>query len=54
MQPGKLCHKQYITIVSKISNTISISDLKSLVFKAGIQKMLVRIDNREDPDQTAS
>ena len=25
-----------------------------LVIKAGIRKMLVRIANREDPDQTAS
>ena len=25
-----------------------------LVFRAGIHKMLVRIANREDPDQTAS
>ena len=27
---------------------------KMLVFRAGIHKMLVRIANREDPDQTAS
>ena len=27
---------------------------KMLVFKAEIHKMLVRIANREDPDQTAS
>ena len=28
--------------------------LKIVVFRAGIHKMLVRITNREDPDQTAS
>ena len=28
--------------------------IKLLVFRAGIHKMLVRISNREDPDQTAS
>ena len=27
---------------------------KMLVFSAGINKMLVRISNRQDPDQTAS
>ena len=27
---------------------------KMLVFRAGTYKMLVRIENREDPDQTAS
>ena len=27
---------------------------KMLVIRAGIQKLLVRIANREDPDQTAS
>ena len=27
---------------------------KMLIFRAGIQKILVRIANREDPDQTAS
>ena len=33
----------------------SVSFLKTiLVLGAGIQKMLVRIANREDPDQTAS
>ena len=30
------------------------SQIKSWVIKAGIHKMLVRIANREDPDQTAS
>ena len=27
---------------------------KSFVIRAGIHKMLVRVANREDPDQTAS
>ena len=40
---------------SKISNTFLFLFLnKILVFWAGIHKMLVRIANREDPDQTAS
>ena len=40
---------------SKISNTFPILfSNKMLVIKAGIHEMLVRIANREDPDQTAS
>ena len=40
---------------SKISNTfLFLFSNKMLVFRAGIYKMLVRIANREDPDQTAS
>ena len=40
---------------SKILNTFLILfSKKMLVFRAGIHKMLVRIANREDPDQTAS
>ena len=40
---------------SKISNTfLFLFSNKMLVFRAGIRKMLVRIANREDPDQTAS
>ena len=31
-----------------------LSSNKMLVFRAGIYKMLVRIANSEDPDQTAS
>ena len=38
---------------SKISN-FSLSVLKILVFRAEVHNMLVRIANREDPDQTAS
>ena len=40
---------------SKILNTfLVLFSNKLLVFRAGIHKMLVRIANREDPDQTAS
>ena len=41
------CSKILNTFVTLISN-------KMLVMKAGMHKMLVRIANREDPDQTAS
>ena len=42
-------------IYSKISNTfLVVFENKMLVIKAGISKMLVRIANREDPEQTAS
>ena len=41
-------------IHSKILNTFFILfSNKMLVIKAGIQEMLVRIANRDDPDQTA-
>ena len=40
---------------SKISNTFFfLFSNKMLVFRTGIHKKLVRIANREDPDQTAS
>ena len=40
---------------SKNSNTfLFLFSNKMLVFRAGIHKMLVRIANREYPDQTAS
>ena len=40
---------------SKISNTfLFLFSTELLVIRAGIHKMLVRIANREDPDQTAS
>ena len=40
---------------AKISNTFFFLFLnKMLVLRAGIQEILVRIANREDPDQTAS
>ena len=40
---------------SKISNTfLFLFSNKMLVFRAGIQQMLVRIAHRKDPDQTAS
>ena len=40
---------------SKISNTsLILFSNKMLIFRAGIHKLLVKIANREDPDQTAS
>ena len=40
---------------SKLSKTFFILfSNKMLIFKAGIHKILVKIANREDPDQTAS
>ena len=40
---------------SKILNTfLFLFSNKMLVFRAGIHKFLVRVANREDPDQTAS
>ena len=40
---------------SKISNMVPFQiSIKMLIFRAGIYKLLVRITNREDPDQTAS
>ena len=40
---------------SKILNTfLSLFSNKIMVFRAGIHKFLVRVANREDPDQTAS
>ena len=40
---------------SKVSNTfLFLFSNKMLIFRAGIHKMLVRIANREDPDETAS
>ena len=40
---------------SKISNIwLFLFSNKMLVFRAGIHKMVVRIANREDPEQTAS
>ena len=40
---------------SKISNSfLFLLSTKVLVIKAGLYKMLFRITNREDPDQTAS
>ena len=38
---------------SEISNTFLFSN-KMLTIRFGIHKMIVRIANREDPDQTAS
>ena len=50
-----LVHAMIYGKYSKIPNTFLIFFLnKTLVIRAGIHKMLVRIANREDPDQTAS
>ena len=40
--------------VLKFQTLLFLFSNKMLVFRAGIHKMLVRIANREDPDQTAS
>ena len=40
---------------SKISNTfLLLFSIKMLVIRTGIHKIIVRVANREDPDQTAS
>ena len=39
---------------SKISNTFLFLFSNKMVIRAGIHKMVARIANREDPDQTAS
>ena len=47
-------------VYHKVSHTVNVLKFqthfsnKMLVFRAGVHKMLVRISNREDPDQTAS
>ena len=41
------CPKIYKTFHFLFSNKI-------LVFRAGIHKMLIKVSNKEDPDQTAS
>ena len=57
---GLLCSKHHITGFfpakkTKISDTfLFLFSNKVLVFRAGTHKMLVRITNRKDPDQTAS
>ena len=44
-----------MSLRSKTLNTfLFLFAKKILVWRAGIQKMLVRIANRDDPDQTAS
>ena len=39
---------------SKISNTFLFLFKNTMVFRTGIHKMLVRITNKVDPDQSAS
>ena len=46
---------QWYSKYSKISNTfLFLFSTKKLIIRAGIHKLLVRIANSEDPDQTAS
>ena len=45
-------HHTRVNILKK-SFTLLYSQIKNLVFRAGIHKMLIRIVNREDLDQTA-
>ena len=46
---------QHTVNVFKILNTfLFLFSNKMLVFRAGIHKFLVKVPNREDPDQTAS
>ena len=47
-----ILHHEYCKC-SKISNTFHFLFLNKMVFKAGLHKILVRIANKEDPDQTA-
>ena len=50
-----LMNKHRVGKCSKISNTShSLFSKKMWVYRAGIHKILVRIANKEDPDQTAS
>ena len=46
--------KRYEDVITVGKSSLSVFKIKMLVFRAGIHKMLVRIANREDPDQTAS
>ena len=59
----RLCWWPYTTVgnpmsrlkCSKISNTsLFLFSNKMQLFRAGVHKILVRIVNKEDPDQTAS
>ena len=53
--PGLCSKNRNYGKCSKISNTfLFLFSNKMLVFRAGIHKFLVRVANREDPDQTAS
>ena len=51
-----VCDLEKITMVKvlKFGTLFSFFSQKMLVIRAGIQKMLVRIVNRDNPDQTAS
>ena len=57
--PEPIVSRAYVTYsknkCSKISNTfLLLFSNKIMVIRASIDKLLVRIANREDPDQTAS
>ena len=43
-----------VNVLKKLNTSLSLFSNKMLVFRAGIYKLLVRIANREDLDQTAS
>ena len=45
-----LCKVNFLT---NLNTFLSLLSNKMLVIKAGIHKILVRIANREDPDETA-
>ena len=47
-------HVQYGKGSKIYNNFLLLSSDKMLVISTGFHKMLVRIPNREDPDQTAS
>ena len=46
--------EEYMSDYGKCSEFLFLFSNKLLVFRAGIHKILVRIANGEDPDQTAS
>ena len=51
----ELAYGKHLNYIYKILNDfLVLLSNKMLVIRAGIHKMLVRIANREDPDQTAS
>ena len=47
-------HDRITVNVLKFRTLLFLFSNKMLVFRAGMHKMLVRIANREDPEQTAS
>ena len=53
-QTGQVGIRHSPCVENRISNTFLFLLYNKMVFKGGIHKKLVRIANREDPDQTAS